>query len=201
MKLHPARKAMRLPGYDYSLPGAYFVTACTKNRELLFETPDTKLAVESAWRSLLDIFADIELAEFVVMPNHIHCILCIIREGAYRLHPGTWKNDNTSRVRQLPIPTPQDRKFETLSNIIGAFKTTAATNINTLRGAIGTPVWQKSFHDRIIRNEHELERIQKYIQNNPFRWEEDRDNPFGSRFCLPAASIDDYWNEIFDFLL
>ena len=188
---------MRLPGYDYSMPGAYFVTTCAKNRELFFETSDATLAVESAWQRLLDIFADIELGEFAVLPNHIHCIVCIMRAGAYRLHPGTGKNDSVCRVGRPPDPT-NATKYETLSNIIGAFKTTAATNINTLRGAIGTPVWQKSFYDRIVRNEQELERIQKYIQNNPFQWEEDRDNPFGSRFCLPATSIDDYWNEIFD---
>jgi hypothetical protein len=129
MTAHRERKSMRLPEYDYSLPGAYFITACTKRREILFETPDAKLAVESAWDSLLDIFANIELGEFVVMPNHVHCIVWIIGEGAYRLHPGTWKHDAIRRVGQLPDPT-NGMKFETLSNIIGAFKTTAATRIN-----------------------------------------------------------------------
>jgi REP element-mobilizing transposase RayT len=198
MTPHRERKSMRLPEYDYSMPGAYFVTACTKNRELLFDTPDEKLAVESAWYSLLDVFAHIELAEFIVTPNHVHCILCILGEGAYRLHPGTWKHDNVRRVGQLPNPT-NVTKFETLSNIIGAFKTTGATRINKLRGLIGAPVWQKSFYDRIVRNTRELDCIQKYIVNNPIRWEEDRDNPLGPRFCPPAKSIDDYWNEIFGF--
>jgi putative transposase len=200
MTPHRERKPMRLASYDYSLPGAYFVTAYTKNRELLFDAPDIKLAVESAWHSLRDIFANIELGEFVVMPNHVHCIICIVREGAYRLHPGTWKNDFDNRRRdgQLPISTSEKPKFETLSNMIGAFKTTAATRVNKLRCVIGLPVWQSRFYDRIVRNERELERIHKYIYNNPFKWEEDRDNPIGLKFCLPAKSIDDYWNEIFD---
>jgi len=85
---------MRMPEYDYSLPGAYFVTACTKNRDILFELPEAKLAVESAWHSILDVFANIELDEFVGMPNHIHCILCIRGDGAYRLHPGTWNHND-----------------------------------------------------------------------------------------------------------
>jgi REP element-mobilizing transposase RayT len=190
------RKSMRLPEYDYSMPGAYFITSCTKNRELLFKTPETKLAVESAWQSLIDIFANVELGEFVVMPNHIHCIVWVIGEGAYRLHPGTWKHDGIRRDGQLPVPT--NTKFETLSNIVGAFKTTAATHINKLRGQPGLPVWQKSFYDRIVRNEHELARIQKYIQYNPIKWAEDRDNPASPRFCAPAKSIDDYWGEIFN---
>jgi putative transposase len=75
MTPHRERKSIRLPNYDYSMPGAYFITACTKNRELLFESPEAKLAVESAWHSLLDIFAQIELGEFIVMPNHIHGIV------------------------------------------------------------------------------------------------------------------------------
>jgi REP element-mobilizing transposase RayT len=189
---------MRMPDYDYSLPGAYFVTACAKDREFLFESPESKLAVESAWHAVLDIFANIELGEFVVMPNHVHCILCIRSDGAYRLHPRTWKNNVIRRDGQLPIPTNDNIKFDTLSNIIGAFKTTAATRVNKLRGVVGVPVWQKSFYDRIIRDDFELGRIQEYIRNNPMKWAEDRDNPVSSKFGSPAKSIDDYWNEIFD---
>ncbi len=120
------------------MPGAYFVTARTKNRELLFDVLDAKLAVESAWHSLLDIFGNIELGELVVMPNHIHCIVWIIEEGSYRLHPGTWKFDSIYRDERPPIHT--DTKFEILSNMIGAFKTTAATRVTKLRGVIGLPV-------------------------------------------------------------
>jgi REP element-mobilizing transposase RayT len=200
MALHREHRSMRLPGYDYSLPGAYFVTACTKNRKFLFDASDTRLAVESAWQSLSDIFANIELGEFVVMPNHIHCIVWITSEGAHRLHPGTWENNDICRDGQPPIPT-NISKHETLSNIIGAFKTTAATRVNNLRGTMGRAVWQKSFYDRIVRNERELERIYQYIRYNPIQWEMDRDNPISPRFSPPAKSIDDYWDEIFDFHL
>lgn len=187
---------MRLPEYDYSLPGAYFITACAKDREFLFEHPESKLAVESAWHSVLDVFANIELDAVVVMPNHVHGILWIKGEGSYRSHPGTWKNDFDHRGGQLPAPM-EETKFETLSNIIGAFKTTAATRINKLRGLIGASVWQKSFYDRIIRNEFELVRIREYILYNPVKWAEDRDNPVSTNFGLPVKSINDYWNEIF----
>jgi len=196
MTPHPERKTMRLASYDYSLPGAYFVTACAKNREFLFETSEAKLAVESAWHSMLDIFGSIALDEFIVMPNHIHGIVWINGDGSYRWHPGTWKNDLHGKGNQLIVPT-EKIKFETLSNIIGAFKTTAATRINKLRGQLGRAVWQKSFYDRIVRNEYELERIQKYVQNNPLKWAEDRDNPVSPKFGSFAKSIDNYWNEIF----
>jgi putative transposase len=198
MKPHRERKTMRLPDYDYSLPGAYFVTACTKNRDFLFGTPETKQAIESAWHSMLDVSDNIKLDEFVVMPNHIHGIVWIKGDGSYRLHPGTWKNDDIRRDEQPPISTKDNTKFETLSNIIGAFKTTAATRVNKLRGQLGVAVWQKSFYDRIVRNDRELEGIQEYIRNNPFKWKDDRDNPAGPKFGLVAKSMDDYWNEIFD---
>jgi REP element-mobilizing transposase RayT len=198
MKHHPERKRMRMEGYDYSRPGAYFVTACTRDRELLFESSEAQMAVESAWLTLPDIFADIELDEFVVMPNHIHCIVCIRNHGCYRLHPGTWKIDGICRDGWPPIPTNANMKYETLSNIIGAFKTSAATRVNKLRGVMGVSVWQKSFYDRIIRNNFEMDRIQEYIRNNPIKWAQDRDNPTIPAFRTPVKSIDDYWNEIFD---
>jgi putative transposase len=196
MNHHRERKPMRLPHYDYSMPGAYFVTACTKNREFLFETNDVRLAAESSWYSIMDIFSNIELGEFVVMPNHIHGIIWIIAQGAYRLHPGTWKNANC-RGGQLPAPTI-GVKYETLSNIVGAFKTMAATRVNQLRDVRGAPVWQKSFYDRIIRNDRELACIQAYIQDNPVKWAEDRDNPINPKFQHPVKSVNDYWNEIFN---
>jgi len=84
-----------------------------------------------------------------------------------------------------------------LSNIIGAFKTTAATRVNKLRGLVGIPVWQKSFYDRIVRNDLELARIQEYIRNNPVKWAEDRDNPASAKFGSPAKTINEYWDEIF----
>jgi len=191
------RKATRLPGYDYSLPGAYFITACTKDREFLFESSESKLAIETAWHSVLDVFSNLELDAFVVMPNHVHGVIWIQGEGSYRLHPGTWKNNKPRRDGQPPVPTDGNIKFETLSNIVGAFKTTAATRINKLRRLLGVPVWQKSFYDRIIRNDFELDRIREYILYNPVKWAEDRDNPTSPNFGLPAKSVNDYWNEIF----
>jgi putative transposase len=194
---HPERKSPRLQCYDYSRPGAYFITACTKNRHFLFEAKDAQIRVLLAWYSVLDIFANIELGEFVVMPNHIHGIIWILPEGAYRLHPGVWKNDDPRRDEQLLVPTGIV-EYETLSNIVGAFKTMAARQVNQLRNVTGMPVWQRSFYDRIVRNDHELECIQNYIRMNPVKWVGDRDNSMGIKFRSPAKSINDYWIEIFE---
>jgi putative transposase len=88
MPHHSDRKSPRLAGYDYSRPGVYFITACTKDRELLFASIEARMAVLSAWHSVFDIFAKIMLGEFVVMPNQIHGIIWMLAQGAYPLHPG-----------------------------------------------------------------------------------------------------------------
>lgn len=190
MNLYPERKLTYLPDYDYSVPRAYFITACTINRDFLFETTDAILAIESAWCSVLDIFANIELDEFVVMPNHVHGIVWTTGEVSYGYHLGTWNNDIQS------IST-EPAQFESINSIIRAFKTTATVLIHQLGRFGETPVWQTGFYNQIIRNDRELERIQKYIRNNPRNWTSDRDNSAGPNFRPPAKSIDDYWKEIF----
>ncbi|MEW6093789.1 MAG: transposase [Chloroflexota bacterium] len=189
------RKTLRLPGFDYSLPGIYFITSCTHNREFLFVSEPETLAVTSAWNHLKDVSSGIELDEFVVMPNHVHGILWILEDGAYRLHPGTWKNASDGcRDEQLLIPAPV-RKAVTLGNIIGAFKTTAASRINKLHRKPGAIIWQKSFYEHIVRNNRELNSIREYIRENPGRWADDRDNPQHPMFNLPVCSSADYLDD------
>jgi len=191
------RKTLRLPDYDYSSPGAYFITSCSRDREFLFEEAEAKRAVESAWHSLLDVFGGIELDEFVVMPNHVHGVICILEGGAYRLHPSTWRIPCGDE--QLLAPTNGDmieHKTATLGNIIGAFKTTAATRINKLHHQLGAIVWQKGYYEHIVRNDRELGRIREYIRQNPQQWKEDRDNPTNPMFGIPVKTSTDYLKDI-----
>jgi len=136
---------------------------------------------------LLDILSGLELGEYVVMPNHFHGIIRIIEEGAFRLHPGDW-----SRGEQLLAPTEAIPEYVSLGNIVGAFKTSTASKINLVRGQPGEKVWQRNYFERVIRNEHEGEKIREYIFLNPQRWLDDRDNPESELFGKPAISIDDY---------
>jgi REP element-mobilizing transposase RayT len=66
-----------------------------------------------------------------------------------------------------------------LPEIIRAFKTFSARRINDLQGALGRPIWQRSFYDHVIRKEESMDRIREYIFNNPAQWEYDRENPAG----------------------
>ena len=170
MKYDPAkhrRRSIRLKGFDYSEPGAYFVTVVSRNRELLFgevwdgelRLNDTGRVVQAAWYDLSNHFAELSLDAFVVMPNHVH--------GIIELHvPG--------RAGLKPAPT---KISPGLFEVVRAFKTFSARSVNKLRGTQGSAVWQRNYYEHVIRVETELDRIREYITNNPTQWEIDRENP------------------------
>jgi len=185
------RHSPRLKEYDYALNGAYFVTQCTQGRECVFGQVsggvlvpnDAGQMVQEIWKGLPDQFPTIELDEWVLMPNHFHGMIVIV--GASLVG---------ARKPIVPIDPTQDRKiFETvnkaptrdtptLGDVLGAFK--SITTYHYIKGVKteGWPpfrgkLWQRSYHDRIIRDEDELERIREYILLNPGRWEEDPNNP------------------------
>ena len=150
----PYRKSPRLKDYDYSTEGAYFITICTRRRSHLFGeisndemtlNPLGKLA-QHYWAAVPDHYPTAEIGEFVVMPNHMHAILFLI------------DNPTTPRVF--------------LATIIGAYKGSVTRQAHRLLDIEGS-IWQRSFHDHIIRDEKSFVMIQEYVQQNPLRWEKD----------------------------
>ena len=150
-----------------SREGFYFVTICTKNREIFFgDVVDSKMVLskigliaDKYWREIPNHFPFVKLDEFIIMPNHIHGIIQI--------------NDNR-RNAPRSVPTGiQPLVKNSLSSIINHFKGNVKRfcNNNDLEFA-----WQSRFHDRIIRNDDELNRIRRYIIDNPLKWELDRNN-------------------------
>ena len=165
------RRSIRLKEYDYSRAGAYFVTICTHNREYLFGNvvndemvlSEYGKIVENVWYNLTGHYQNIKLDKFIVMPNHIHGIIVLI---------------DVDIVGAGLKPAPTDlTKYYPLSEIIRAFKTFSARHVNELRKTPGIPVWQRNYHEHIVRNENELNRIREYIINNPLQWQFDRENP------------------------
>jgi putative transposase len=148
----PTRRSIRMPGFDYSSPGAYFITTCSANRRHLFGSVsgnDVLLnswgqTIEESWRELPDFHSGVVLDEMIVMPNHFHGILTIVGGSQY-LRP-------------------------TLSRVIRTFKSRSARRINREREAVGVAVWQRGFYERVIRDELALTRIREYIRTNPLRW-------------------------------
>ena len=172
----PTRRRMRLKGYDYSTPGAYFITVCTQDRRPLFGrvfngkmSPNRLGAVvEDCWAELPDHYGGVTLDAFVLMPNHVHGVILLEDEpngpsvGA-GLQPA-FARDEASRRHGVP-------------EIVRAFKTFSARRINRMRASTGAPVWQRGFYDHVIRDQDELDRVRTYILDNPRKWSEDSDNP------------------------
>jgi len=119
--------------------------------------------VEDVWTGLPDHHPHIELDAFVVMPNHFH--------GLVILKP------NPTVVGEGLKPSPTATRRHGLPEIVRAFKTFSARRINALRGTPGQHLWQRSYHDRIVRNETELNRLREYIATNPLRWHLDQESP------------------------
>jgi putative transposase len=179
------RHTIRLPGYDYTRPGGYFVTIVTKNHGHIFgeiEAGEMRLnrcgeIASECWSVIPDRYMTVEIDEFVIMPDHVHGIL-IINEDDHGLPVGA--------THELPPPaTPllspmeiirRRRRKMLLPLMIGYFKMNSAKRINFLRGTPGAAVWQRNYYDHIIRNVFELSRIREYIRYNPVAWETDDEN-------------------------
>jgi putative transposase len=174
------RKHTRLKDYDYSLAGGYFITICTKNREYLFgkiENDSVSVShygeiVRTCWKELADHYPNLQLDQFVVMPNHVHGIILLLDEltvAATSCRP----NDSAVGAGFKPAPT---RRYP-LSEILRAFKTFSARRINEYRRTPGLSLWQRNYYEHIIRNQESLNKIREYILTNPVRWKYDRENP------------------------
>ena len=157
----PKRKRIRLPNYDYSSPGAYFITFCTKEKRCtlsdiavgdgVLDIPNVRLSpygeiVAETLREIEKTYSWLSLDRYVIMPNHVHLLLCIGGNGPSR----------------TPDPTNK-----TLPMLISTFK--RFTNRRC-----GVQLWQRSYHEHVIRSEADFRQIWEYIDNNPTKWAEDR---------------------------
>jgi len=173
------RRSIRLKGYDYTRPGAYFITICTHERAHLFgavvegkmQLNDAGRIAEQCWRDIPVHFPHVQLDAFVIMPNHVHGVLWIVAHDGARVGA-----THASPLRNAPIP-PRGPVPQSIGAIIGQFKSAVTRQINALRNAPGAPVWQRNYYEHIIRNEQALNAIRRYIVENPLRWHLDRYNP------------------------
>ena len=168
MKYNPDiyhRHSIRLKGYDYSTQNAYFITICTKNRENFFGTVGARqrLAlnefgeiIEKGIKSIPVIYPNIDLDEFIIMPNHLHTIILI--------------NNPQGRANVSPLHEHHS-KIKTIGYIIGQFKSSMTKTIN--KKGLDEFAWQRNYYEHIIRNPEELNQIRQYIINNPLNWDND----------------------------
>ncbi|HNY31576.1 MAG TPA: transposase [Fibrobacteria bacterium] len=162
-----------MQGFDYSSPGAYFLTVNTQGRQPLFGEiragemtwNDYGKHVTATWQDLPNHYQGVMMDEFVVMPDHFHSIVVI--DSVQCVEPD-------GEVDMLEVLR---RRRMTISRLVGRFKMTTSKWINERRGTPGARVWQRNYHDHIVRDAMEHDRIRAYIAGNPRRWWETHKEP------------------------
>ncbi len=170
------RRSIRLPGYDYSAVGAYFVTIVTQGRAHLFgSVVDGEMrlngaggVVEDCWHALPRRYPRIILDEFVVMPNHVHGIVVIGEPGL--IHEGAHEGRPYRRPDGCGHPPAS-----ALGDVVGGFKSTSTVVYGSGVRAFGwrrfrRRLWQRNYYERIIRDADSMNRVRSYIRDNPARW-------------------------------
>jgi REP element-mobilizing transposase RayT len=182
----PNRQSIRLKNYDYSQPGYYFITICTQDRIHRFgKIIDEKMRLNAAgeivadeWEKTPIMRKNIQLDEWIIMPNHFHAIITV---GARCTRPpnntrpltenGRTVNGRTVNGRMQSAPTDSQ---VVLGDIVRGFKSSVTKRVRQLPNMNDTRLWQRNYWEHIIRNENELNHIRNYIRHNPQKWEMDQ---------------------------
>jgi putative transposase len=159
------RRSVRLQGFDYSRPGAYFVTVCTQNRAPLFGgIVRGTMHLNRLGQIAADEWARTRLARphvtaeaFVVMPDHVHGIILIA-------------DDDVAAPRRGVQSGPAGPASGSVGAIVGQFKSLVTKRINAVRQTPGAGVWQRGYYEHVIGDEASMNRICRYIAENPARW-------------------------------
>lgn len=173
------RKSIRLKGYDYSKAGAYFITICCEKHKCRFgkiieKDMDAKMILNDfgtiayqQWEKLPDRFTNIELDVFQIMPNHMHWIIFL--------------TDYVSWTGASPACTNgvNDEKPKDVGDIVGAYKSLVSNECLEIfkkkyPAKMMGKLWQRNYHEHIIRDEESYNRISEYIINNPANWKKDK---------------------------
>ena len=173
-KTYTRRNTNRIPRHNYSTPGQYFLTICTENRQQLFGTIKNDQMILNGvgnminlwWQKTFEKYDHTLINEYIIMPNHIHGIMNIVGAGSPRPD-----NNNNDKIIGCGNHTP------TIGNIIAYFKYQTTKQINESHNTPGKKIWQRNYHDHIIRNDESLTNIRNYIVNNPATWQFDIENP------------------------
>jgi len=207
------RQSIRLKGYDYTQPGAYFVTFCTYQRdEMLGEVLHGEMIlsalgeiVREEWFRTARIRKEIQLfdEEFIVMPNHVHGIIRIIEpvgadgvrpEDGVRPKDGVRPEDGVRPINQDVHGASLRRAPRSLGSVMAGFKASVTSRAKRELNIAG--IWQRNYYDHIIRNDRELGNIQWYIRNNPLNWQLDRDNMQNIRKLSPPEKVEEYIKDV-----
>jgi len=187
------RHSIRLKGYCYASPGAYFVTIVTHNRMCIFGSAVGGVMRLNVWGEIASAhwgeipshYSNVTLDAFVVMPNHVHGILIIrpslgvvIGVGAQHAAPDdNWGAQHAAPLLAIQHVPPANMLPGSLGAIVRSYKSAVTKHIGMSRTSTEMPVWQRNYYEHIVRNEKDLLRIRDYILDNPLHWDDDRENP------------------------
>lgn len=165
----------RAQWWDYTNNAAYFITICTQNRNHYFgeikngniQLSNLGILADVFWHEIKNHAKNIELDAFVVMPNHIHGIL-ILNGDEREIEKDI---NTTNKDKTIGQGRFQNQGKNSVSSIIGSYKAAVTKHANRLKLQFG---WQSRFHDHIIRNDGEFQRIANYIEMNVDNWNEDK---------------------------
>jgi len=199
------RKSIRLKGYDYSQAGLYFITICCQDRIYRFgDVVNGKMVcneygeiAHNEWMNTVNIRKNVELGEFIIMPNHIHGIIQLLGRGESHSpdNGDVCKTpDNVAKshspdngdvcktpdnVAESHSPdngdvckTPLRSPSQTIGAIVRGYKSSVTKQLGLLR--FDGKLWQRNYYEHIIRNEKSHQTITEYIINNPAKWAEDK---------------------------
>jgi REP element-mobilizing transposase RayT len=122
--------------------------------------------VDNVWSAIPEHFANVNLDEYIIMPNHLHGILIIFKCLDKTYDKSNESNLNSKDEAQFGKPIPAS-----LGTIIGSFKSAVTKRINGISDKVKISIWQRNYYEHIIRNEKDLFRIRQYIRQNPHKWE------------------------------
>ena len=179
------RKANRFKTHDYSRAGGYFVTICARDRVHYFGEVESGAMtanaagkmVERTWSELPECYEGVEIDQFQLMPDHVHGIIVIVETAG-------------AGPRACPPVNRREREGQpqgvvsamSLSDVIHRFKSlTTRRYVAGVKNSGWRPfdgkLWQRSFYDRVIRDDDDMNRIREYARNNPLRWALDEERP------------------------
>ena len=189
------RRSIRLKGHDYSQAGGYFVTVCARDRECLFgEIVNGEMRlnefgrlVRDEWLRSAEIRVEIELGEYVVMPNHFHGIVIITNNATECSGDKCTGNRPMGGWGDRPV-APTGPQSKSIGALMAGYKSAVTKRINAIRQSPGAPVWQRNYYEHIIRDDADYRRIAEYVADNPHRWAEDTLHPDNVRATNVGAT-------------
>jgi len=175
----PVRRSVRLKGFDYSQPSAYFLTICACDQRCIFGEVigyDVALSrygevANACWQSIPSHFPNVELAGHVVMPNHMHGLIIVRRRASAqgtRGAPGEGGGLVSHRSGALGTGS--------IPAIVRSFKSATTRLIREAAADSGIVVWQRGYYEHILADDDEFQRTCEYIRLNPANWASDEEN-------------------------